>query len=94
MKELINQSQIFNLEETDDFATSNDEISASEIRIVAGKSSVTIQNAAGKVVSITNVLGQPLAKQAIASDNVTIPAPQGIIIISVEGEAAVKAIVQ
>lgn len=94
MKELINQSQIFNLEETVDFATSNDEISASAISVVTGKSSVTIRNAAGKVVSITNVLGQPLAKEILTSDNAIISAPQGLIIISIEGEDAVKAIVK
>ncbi|WP_293711905.1 DUF6383 domain-containing protein [uncultured Parabacteroides sp.] len=94
MKELINQSQIFNLEDTDDYATSNDEISTSSISIVAGNGSIIVRNASGKVIAVTNVLGQPLVNQTITSDNATIPVPQGVVIVSVEGEKAVKAIVK
>ena len=94
MQELINQSQIFNLENTDDYATSNDEISTSSISIVAGNGSIIVRNASGKVIAVTNVLGQPLVNRTITSDNATIPVPQGVVIVSVEGEKAVKAIVK
>ena len=94
MKELINQSQIFNLEDTEDYATSNDEVSTSSISVVAGNGSIIVRNASGKVIAVTNVLGQPLVNQTITSDNATIPVPQGVVIVSVEGEKAVKAIVK
>ena len=94
MQELINQSQIFNLEDTDDFATSNDEVSTSTISVVAGTGSISVRNAGGKMIVVSNVLGQPLVNQTVTSDNATIPVPQGVVIVSVEGEKAVKAIVK
>ena len=66
-------------------ATANDEIA------VEG---VTIMGAAGKNVTITNILGKVIASQVIASDNATIAVPAGIVAVAVEGEAAVKAIVK
>ena len=94
MQELINQSQIFNLEDTDDYATSNDEVSTSTVSVVAGTGSISVRNAGGRMIVVTNVLGQPLVNQTVTSDNATIPVPQGVVIVSVEGEKAVKAIVK
>ena len=54
----------------------------------------TIMGAAGKNVTITNILGKVVASQVIASDNATIAVPAGIVAVAVEGEAAVKAIVK
>jgi len=72
----------------------NDKVSASSISVVAGAGSVTILNAAGKNVTISNILGQAVAKTAIASDNVTVAAPAGVVIVAIEGESAVKAVVK
>ena len=94
MKELINQAQIFNLEDTEDFATSNEGVSTSTVSVIAGEGVITITNAAGKKVSVSNILGQTVATQTISSDNVTISAPAGIVVVSVDGEEAVKAIVK
>ena len=94
MKELINQAQIFNLEDTEDFATSNEGVSTSTVSVIAGEGVITITNAAGKKVSVSNILGQTVATQTISSDNVTISAPAGIVVVSVDGEDAVKAIVK
>ncbi|MCL3850479.1 MULTISPECIES: DUF6383 domain-containing protein [Parabacteroides] len=44
--------------------------------------------------SITNVLGQIIASTVISSDNAEIAAPAGVVVVAVEGEAAVKAIVK
>ena len=49
---------------------------------------------AGKKVVIANILGQTVANTIIASDNATIAAPAGVVVVKVEGEAAVKAIVK
>ena len=51
-------------------------------------------DAAGKTVTIVNVLGQTVANTVVSSDNATIAAPAGVVIVTVEGEAAVKAIVK
>ncbi len=87
---------IFNIEvgNSEDFATDNETIAASEVTVIAGEGNVTIAGAAGKKVVITNILGQTVANTVIASDNATIAAPQGVVVVAVEGEEAVKAIVK
>ena len=87
---------IFTIEEgsKDDVATDNEVIATSEVAVIAGEGNVTIANAAGKKVVITNILGQTVANTVISSDNATIAAPQGVVVVAVEGEEAVKAIVK
>ena len=80
--------------EEDDMVTSNDEIAAEGIAIVAGNGTVTIQGAAGKSVVITNILGKVVAETVLTSDNATIAVPAGIVAVAVDGEEAVKAIVK
>lgn len=94
LSQLIPQAQIFNLGVTDEEATSNDEISATSISVIAGTGNVTIKNAAGKKVIISNVLGQTVATQVLSSDNATISAPAGVVFVAVENENAVKALVK
>ena len=93
--EAIRQAEIFDV--TDEIkyeATANDEIAVEGVSVVAGNGQVTIMGAAGKNVTITNILGKVIASQVIASDNATIAVPAGIVAVAVEGEAAVKAIVK
>ncbi len=87
---------IFNIETgtEDNLATDNETIAASEVTVIAGEGNVTIAGAAGKKVVITNILGQTVANTVIASDNATIAAPQGVVVVAIEGEEAVKAIVK
>jgi len=75
-------------------ATDNETIATSEIAVIAGEGQVTIANAAGKKVVISNILGQVVTNTVIASDNAVIAAPAGVVVVAVEGEAAVKAIVK
>ena len=72
----------------------NEDINASSVSVIAGNGVVTINGAAGKKVVITNVLGQTIANTVLSSDNATISAPAGVVVVAVEGEAAVKAIVK
>ena len=72
----------------------NENINASEVTVIAGEGSVTIMGAANKKVVITNVLGQTIASTVISSDKAEIAAPAGVVVVAVEGEAAVKAIVK
>ena len=88
---------IFNVEQyegDDDIATDNEEISTSEVTVIAGNGQITISGAAGKQVVVSNILGQVVANTVLTSDNATIAAPQGVVVVAVEGEEAVKAIVK
>ena len=74
--------------------TSNDKIAAeSAISVIANDGTVTIQGAAGKSVVISNILGKVVAETVLSSDNATIAVPAGIVAVAVEGEAAVKVVV-
>ena len=68
-------------------ATANEAIEATGVQVIGGQGAVTVQGAAGKVVTVANILGQTIANQVAASDNVTIAAPAGIVVVAVEGEA-------
>lgn len=91
-----NRGDLFGIEENfKGNPTANETIEAvSGIQVIAGEGQVTIAGAAGKKVVISNILGQVVANTVIASDNATIAAPAGVVVVAVEGEAAVKAIVK
>ena len=78
---------IFNIEASELEATANEAIEASQVTVIGGQGVVTVQGAAGKVITVANILGQTIANQVAASDNVTIAAPAGVIVVAVEGEA-------
>ena len=91
----IEDADIFNMnEEETGKPTDNEEITTSEVKVIAGDGQITIAGAAGKKVVVSNILGQVVANTVITSDNATIAAPQGIVVVAVEGEEAVKAIVK
>jgi hypothetical protein len=69
-------------------------VTASDFAVIAGEGQVTINGAAGKKVVVSNILGQTVANTVLTSDNATIAAPAGVVVVAVEGEAAVKAIVK
>ena len=68
--------------------------SVSEVKVIATNGGVQIIGAAGKKVVITNILGQTVANTVLSSDNATIAAPAGVVVVAIEGEEAVKAIVK
>ena len=88
------QALVINLVETDAPTANEDAITASEVKVIAGDGVVTINGAAGKKVVVSNILGQVVANTVLTSDNATIAAPQGVVVVAVEGEEAVKAIVK
>ena len=94
ISERIGQSGIFYFETTDEEATANEGIANSSIQVVATNGAVIVKGAAGKNVVITNVLGQTIANTVVASDEAQITTPTGVVVVAVEGEAAVKAIVK
>ena len=85
--------QVFTLGATE-APTANEDVEVSEVTVIAGNGNVTVAGAQGKKVVISNILGQTVANTVIASDNATIAAPQGVVVVAVEGEEAVKAIVK
>lgn len=94
-QEALLQAEIFNVTKDVKYApTKNDDITANTVSVVAGNGNVTVKNAEGKVVTITNILGQSIANTVVTSDNATISVPTGIVVVAVEGETAVKAIVK
>ena len=72
----------------------NEAVTTSSIKVIAGNGAVTVIGAQGKKVAVSNVLGQTVANAVLSSDNATISAPQGVVVVAVEGETAVKAIVK
>ena len=91
----IKDADVYNMTEGyEGNPTANEGINASSVSVIAGNGVVTINGAAGKKVVISNVLGQTIANTVISSDNATISAPAGVVVVAVEGEAAVKAIVK
>ena len=81
--------------ETAEAPTANESApSVTEVTVIAAEGNVQIIGAAGKKVVITNILGQIVANTVISSDNATIAAPAGVVVVAIEGEEAVKAIVK
>ena len=72
--------------------TSNESIAdaAEGIKVIAGNGTIEIQGAAGKMVSVTNVLGKSIANTVLTSDNATISVPAGIVAVAVDGEELLR----
>ena len=86
---------VFGIEENyEGNPVANEDITTSSISVTTTTGKVIINGAAGKKVTISNVLGQTIANTVLSSDNATLSAPAGIVVVAVEGEAAVKAIVK
>ena len=90
----IEDATVFNVNKTNETPTANEDIDASTISVIAKEGVVIISGAQGKKVVISNVLGQTVANTVISSDKAEIAAPAGVVVVAVEGEAAVKAIVK
>ena len=67
--------------------TSNESVSASEVKVIANNGSIVVKNAAGKNVVVSTILGQVVANEVLTSDNATINVPAGIVVVAVEGES-------
>ncbi|WP_455640231.1 DUF6383 domain-containing protein [Parabacteroides sp.] len=87
---------VFGIEENyDGNPTANESINgASTFSVATIDGAVVVKGAEGKTVTITNVLGQTVASTVISSSEATISVPAGVVVVAVEGEAAVKAIVK
>ena len=67
---------------------------AATFNVIGGIGNVTILNAENKTVVITNALGQTIVSTKINSSNASISIPSGFVVVSVDGEEAVKVLVK
>ncbi|MCF2657576.1 hypothetical protein JQM83_00020 [Parabacteroides distasonis] len=84
--EVGKDAEVFNVEVATTAPTANEAVAA-EVSVVAAQGAIIVKGAAGKVVTVANILGQTIANQVAASDNVTIAAPAGVAVVTVDGEA-------
>jgi hypothetical protein len=94
-EDAIQQADIFNVEPGTGKATDNEAVSTvSPVKIIAGTNEVTVLNASGKKLSIENILGQTVNTITLSSDNQTVKAPAGVVVVTVEGEKSAKLFVK
>ena len=88
LEEVVNQSQIIRLSEGETgSATANEEISTSSVVVAGVNGAVVVKGAEGKNVIVSTILGKVVANEVVSSDNATIAAPAGIVVVSVDGES-------
>ena len=85
----IQEADLFKVNtETTDVPTANEEITAEGNVIVAGTNgAVVVKGAEGKNVIVSTILGKVVANEVVSSDNATIAAPAGVVVVSVDGES-------
>ena len=83
-----NQAQILNVNkgQTQE-ATANEEISAGNVVVAGVNGAVVVKGAEGKKVIVSTILGKVVANEVVSSDNATIAAPAGVVVVSVDGES-------
>ena len=75
---------------TTEAPTANEEISANTVvSVVATDGAVIVKGAEGKNVVVSTILGKVVANEVLNSDNETIAAPAGIVVVSVDGESGI-----
>ena len=69
--------------------TANESINAANaaVSVVATDGAVIVKGAEGKNVVVSTILGKVVANEVLNSDNETIAAPAGIVVVSVDGES-------
>jgi hypothetical protein len=94
-KELLGEGYITNVTISDIEPVSNAPVAGDTgVKVIGGENTVTVLNATGKSVVVTNALGQTLANTVAKSDNASISVASGIVFVSVDGGSAVKALVK
>ena len=85
----IKDADIYNMNEAfEGNPTANEEISANTaVSVVATDGAVIVKGAEGKNVVVSTILGKVVANEVLNSDNETIAAPAGIVVVSVDGES-------
>ena len=84
----IKNADIYNMNEDEHRnPTANEEISAGNVVVAGVNGAVVVKGAEGKNVIVSTILGKVVANEVVSSDNATIAAPAGIVVVSVDGES-------
>ena len=67
--------------------TANENIAAGNVVVAGVNGAVVVKGAEGKNVIVSTILGKVVANEVVSSDNATIAAPQGVVVVSVDGES-------
>ena len=83
------KGDVFNMNEDETRTpTANEAIEAeATVSVVATDGAVIVKGAEGKNVIVSTILGKVVANETVNSDNETIAAPAGIVVVSVDGES-------
>ena len=84
------KGDVFGIEENyEGDPTANESINAANSNIVVAgvNGAVVVKSAEGKNVIVSTILGKVVANEVVSSDNATIAAPQGVVVVSVDGES-------
>ena len=85
--EAILNAEWWNIDDRCSTPTANESIVAGEVSVVATDGAVIVKGAEGKNVIVSTILGKVVANEVLNSDNETIAAPAGIVVVSVDGES-------
>ena len=83
----IDEAAHFTMEASDKEATANENIAAGNVVVAGVDGAVVVKGAEGKNVIVSTILGKVVANEVVSSDNATIAAPAGIVVVSVDGES-------
>ncbi len=84
----INSADVFNMTEGfEGDPTANETIAAGNVVVAGVNGAVVVKGAEGKNVIVSTILGKVVANEVVSSDNATIAAPAGIVVVSVDGES-------
>ena len=83
----IDKAAIFTMEASDKEATANENITAGNVVVAGVNGAVVVKGAEGKNVIVSTILGKVVANEVVSSDNATIAAPAGVVVVSVDGES-------
>lgn len=74
--------------------TANEEINVSAIKVISKDGQVIVTNASGKMITLSNILGQTIGVRRATSEYFSMPAASGIVLVTVEGDTTHKVIVR
>ena len=81
-------ADIFNMNENESSnPTANETIATSSVVVAGVNGAVVVKGAEGKNVIVSTILGKVVANEVVSSDNATIAAPAGVVVVSVDGES-------
>ena len=84
----IKNADVFNMTEGfEGDPTANEEIATSSVVVAGVNGAVVVKGAEGKNVIVSTILGKVVANEVVSSDNATIAAPAGVVVVSVDGES-------